>query len=139
LAAAAGARCETRTFYELNPTGFSTFDSRAAEALVASGRAIVGRTYDIEVVTVEQAWRSTFGDRRPDFLSVDTEGFEAEVLEGGSLRRLRPSLVLLELTSSTESRVRDGLVESMDAAGYELVGRFGVNGLFAPSRSGRGE
>jgi hypothetical protein len=104
------------------------------DTLVATGRAIVASTYDVEIVTVEDAWRSRFGDRRPDFISIDTEGFEAEVLESGCLDRLRPSLVLLELTSSIESEIRSGLLEAMDVDGYEIVGRFGVNGLFARSR-----
>jgi FkbM family methyltransferase len=63
-----------------------------------------------------------------DFLSVDVEGFEAEVLRGTDLRRYRPRLVLVE------DKARSFAVHRlMRAAGYKRVLRTGLNSWYVPN------
>jgi FkbM family methyltransferase len=127
--AAAGRTPGVGLFHELNPDGFSTFDGLASKELIASGRAIEVARYRVPIVRVLDEWRARFGSTKPDLLSIDTEGFEIEVLDGSDLAALDPRYVLLELTSSTESRA-ELLVGVMASFGYELEAEFGVNGLF---------
>ena len=128
--AAAGRWAASGTFHEVNPTGFSTFDAAAAAALVAEHRAVPVDSYEVPVVTLANVWEEAFGPRRPDFVSIDTEGFEFEVLAGADLERLAPALVLLELESAVDRGHRATLVDVMGDSGYTLVKQFGVNGLF---------
>jgi FkbM family methyltransferase len=65
-----------------------------------------------------------------DFLSVDVEGHEIEVLRGFDFTRWRPRLILLEdhvADLSTHRFVR--------SAGYRLVRRTGLNGWYIPASS----
>jgi len=65
---------------------------------------------------------------RCDFLSIDVEGFETEVLKGTSLGRLQPRLVLIE--DKARSFDAHGF---MKRAGYKRVRRTGVNSWYVPS------
>ena len=64
---------------------------------------------------------------RVDFVSVDVEGFELEVLKGFSIQRWRPKLVLIEdhVTGLEKHRY-------MASQGYKLVRRTGVNAWYVP-------
>ena len=131
--AAAGRSRGAALFNEVNPTGYSTFDSDSASTLVARGQAVLVRQYNVSVVPVLQAWREAFGAQLPNLISIDTEGFELEVLAGIDLSVLQPELVLLELQSAVDTGRRETLVEAMLEEGYELRREFGVNGLFQRS------
>ena len=63
-----------------------------------------------------------------DFLSIDVEGHELEVLSGFDLARWRPRLVLLEDFVGNLSKHR-----FLRAAGYRLVRRFDNNGWYIPA------
>ncbi len=65
-----------------------------------------------------------------DFLSVDVEGHEIEVLRGFDFRRWRPRLILLEDHVADLSRHR-----FVKSAGYRLVRRTGFNGWYIPASS----
>jgi FkbM family methyltransferase len=62
-----------------------------------------------------------------DFLSIDVEGFEVEVLRGLSLERRRPKLILIEDHVTDLSKHR-----YLVAHGYKLVRRTGVNAWYVP-------
>jgi FkbM family methyltransferase len=63
-----------------------------------------------------------------DFLSVDVEGHELEVLKGFDLAHWRPHLILLEDHVGNLDKHR-----FLRAAGYRLIRRFGNNGWYVPS------
>src|SRR5260370_33873249 len=62
-----------------------------------------------------------------DFLSVDVEGHELEVLGGFDFARWRPRLVLLEDHVGNLARHR-----FLKNAGYRLIRRFENNGWYVP-------
>lgn len=65
-----------------------------------------------------------------DFLSVDVEGLEVEVLKGLSFERYRPSLILLEDHCLDNSRHR-----FMREVGYKRVRRTGLNSWYVDEKS----
>lgn len=67
---------------------------------------------------------------RFDFLSIDVEGHEIEVLSGFSARRWRPRLILLE--DHVENLAKHRMLR---AAGYRLIRRFENNGWYVPDEA----
>ncbi len=62
-----------------------------------------------------------------DFLSIDVEGHELDVLRGFDFGRWQPRLILLEDHVANLDKHR-----FLTAAGYRVVKRFGFNGWYVP-------
>ena len=81
----------------------------------------------VDVVTLDEVLGKA-GNPRIDFLSIDVEGGELEVLSGFSLARHAPALVLLE------DHVENLRLHSyMKSHAYKLVQRTGSNNWYVPA------
>ena len=121
--AACGApdKCGLATLHVASQDGFSTLQPQAD----SHGINFVGNE-TVQVVTLDSLIE-TEGNPRIDFVSIDVEGAELEVLRGFSLERHRPELVLIE----------DGVRNldkhhAMTAHGYKLVKRTVLNNWYVP-------
>jgi FkbM family methyltransferase len=65
-----------------------------------------------------------------DFLSIDVEGHEIEVLRGFDIKRWRPRLILLEDHVADLSKHR-----YLKSAGYRIIRRYENNGWYVPRES----
>jgi len=84
----------TMTFYEApGATGWSTFSRAQADQLRARGLEVIERT--VPVITLANLC-DRYVNRPIDFLKIDAESHEAEVIRGGDWRRWRPRVVLVE-------------------------------------------
>ena len=87
----------TLTLFECPPPlgSASTFSASQADWHRETGLSFVER--DVPVITLAQLCEEHV-DRTIDFLSVDVEGLERQVLAGGDWERWRPRVVLVEAT-----------------------------------------
>jgi FkbM family methyltransferase len=109
----------------LNVAGPGGVQSTLAEEFVEPEIA-AEEARNVEAATLD-ALLEKFAIDRVDFLSVDVEGLELDVLRGFSLERYRPRLILLE------DRVRDRRLHCyMLARNYRLVRRTGQNAWYVP-------
>jgi FkbM family methyltransferase len=84
------------------------------------------RTEMVPVLTVDEVLRQA-GDARPDFVSIDVEGAQLDVLRGFSLEQHPPSLLLVE-DHLHNLKVHRYMVQH----GYRLVKRTGLNNWYTP-------
>ncbi len=99
------------------------------EPVLRVAEAVVEREIDVPVVTLDAVLQA-HGYERVDFVSLDVEGHELEVLRGFSLERYRPRLLLIEDHALDLSRHR-----ALSARGYRLVRRTGLNAWYVPADS----
>jgi FkbM family methyltransferase len=103
LNAAIGAGDGTMTYYKFNNPGFNTFSTDRAKRLMGQAQQNQGRalrekvevplsTLDAALARVDVPTRS---DGRVDFVSIDVEGLELDVLAGFSFEP-KPRLVVCE-------------------------------------------
>ncbi|HVM49674.1 MAG TPA: FkbM family methyltransferase [Candidatus Acidoferrum sp.] len=82
---------------------------------------------EVEVVTLDELLAQA-GNRKPDFVSIDVEGTELDVLRGFSLSRHRPDLLIVE------DHVADLRLHSyLGGQGYKLIKRTGSNNWYVPA------
>jgi FkbM family methyltransferase len=101
--------------------GMSTFSREFARSLERDGFVCEPRT--VAVTTLARLCEAYASDRTIDFLKVDVESHELEVISGGDWRRWRPRVVLVEApdaeAGSWESLLRD--------ADYQFAAFDGLN------------
>lgn len=126
-AAVTGRHDETVTFHQCAISELSGLN----EAHILS----FGKNAPIEKVTVANLHVNTLLERhanRPiDYLSVDVEGADYELLEALDFSRFRPAFVQCEPSEHFIAGASDKLTALMESRGYFLVARTDINLIFA--------
>jgi FkbM family methyltransferase len=88
---------------------------------------VAQKTIDVPVRTLDDILKEAGAPPRIDFVSIDVEGHEVEVLSGFDLARWHPRLILIEdhVTNLATHRC-------LSRAGYRLIRRTGLNGWYVP-------
>lgn len=86
------------------------------------------RTEQVEAVTLDELADRADWHGAVDFVSVDTEGTELDVLRGFSLEHHRPALLLVEDKGQSLEKHRH-----LTARGYRLVKRTELNNWYVPN------
>ena len=102
--------------------GWSTFRPDLAEHYRSLGVAMVERS--IPVVTLAEICERHVGDRTIDFLKIDAEGFERQVLLGADFGRWRPRVLLIE---NSWPETWESLIDGLD---YRLAAFDGLNRFY---------
>jgi FkbM family methyltransferase len=113
--------------------GLSTMNADHARDYRQRGRPI--RSYEVEVRTLASICEEHVGATAIDFLTIDVEGFEREVLLGADFTRWRPRVLVVEATLPyTNTPVHaewEGIV--LDA-GYHFAFFDGINRFYISAR-----
>lgn len=92
--------------------------------------AVPERTIDVPIKTLDEILAEGDAPAPVDFLSIDVEGHEIEVLRGFDFSRWMPRLILLE--DHVESLEKHRFITR---AGYRIVRRYENNGWYVPANS----
>ena len=99
---AVSEKAENRDLFIFNNKGLSTLDEKIAERHIQGGESY--RVENVKVDTLSSICRSVqIEDISIDFLKIDVEEFERQVLLGIDFERLRPKLLIVESTLSMSS------------------------------------
>ncbi len=102
-------------------------ESDALSGLVLNDGVTARRVDEVEVRTLDEVLADA-GNPKLDFVSLDVEGAELQVLQGFDLERHRPAVLLVE-DHLQQMRVHFHLVRR----GYRLVKRTGCNNWYVPA------
>lgn len=123
-----GAQEGSLTYHRFQNPVFNTFLAERAAKLEATGRP--GRTpigsVEIPVrplasILRELDWRARFGPR-VDFLSMDVEGLEMDVLSSIDFTYVRPRLIVLETAVTERAPEANPCIAFLREQGYQLSG-----------------
>ena len=123
-----GAEAGEKIFYYIPETGLSTALNEYAEKHRLEGYTIEERKYP--VITLAQLFDET-GDREIDWLKIDVEGMEDDVLAGWGGNPTRPWIILLESTepnSTTSTWIQ--WQHRLEERGYRFVYFDGLNRFY---------
>jgi FkbM family methyltransferase len=88
----------------------------------------VSRPVQVRTMTLDEILADAQVDSDIDFISIDVEGHEYEVLEGFSPERWKPKIMLLEDNTNFENNI---MSEHLKKFGYVRFLRTGVNDWYA--------
>jgi len=82
-------------FYVMFPESLSTFSKEDMEKRVSEGFKLVEKR-KVSVDTLENILSKYAKDKKVDFINIDTEGFDFNVLKGNNWEKYKPTAVCIE-------------------------------------------
>jgi FkbM family methyltransferase len=130
LEVAIAAQASTATYFSFDEPALNTFSKEIADRRIADGQRLRSATMvpmrPLRDIYAEQARRFP----RIDFMSIDVEGFELEVLRSIDWSALRPRVIVIEYLDSTlEQALGSDLARDLAQQRYRLQGKL-VQSLF---------
>lgn len=115
----------TMSYYMFNEPALNTFDQTLAESRVSDVYKLID-TQEVRVAplsTLLQQHGHAYDSI--DFMSVDVEGHDLEVLKSNDWQKIRPKIVLVEclMPSSIDDLRADAVFNFMTGNGYKLVAK----------------
>ena len=116
------------TFYNFKDTGLSTTDETIAKRHIASGLKV--EKEEIEIKTLGKICDEYVNDTIINFLKIDVEGTEKQVIDGMNFDKYRPWIVVVEATEPRSQVISIDWEEKLVNAGYLLVYFDGLNRFY---------
>lgn len=109
------------TFHKFDPPTLSTFSKSVAKDYQKQGFKLT-ETMKIQVGKLGDILAKYQKSKEIDFFSIDTEGFDLEVLKGNSWKRFKPKVICIEENGSQE--------KYLSRLGYRKVHQTPINSIF---------
>ena len=122
----------TLDFYFIDDwSGRNTFRREVAEDFIRENPSFrIQKVQPIPVLTLNQIVDRYAGGRFPDFLSIDVEGLDYDILAGARFSADTPVAICVEAVSGADSDDGARLTALLQSRGYELFGRTVSNLVF---------
>jgi FkbM family methyltransferase len=124
-----GSKKSFMKFYIFDTDTLSTFSENSVEKYKTLGFKVVEEK-DIEVVTLEEVVSKYLGGNPIDFISIDTEGYDLEVLKSNNWEKYRPKLICIENFEENEEDIKKFLEDNM----YQKVKSTKINSIYRDLR-----
>ena len=128
-----GKKSAELDYYVLSSAPMNTFSKEFAEKAIADGKIQLSRVIKVPVVTLcELLDKYLPQGQKIDFMSIDCEGLDFEILESNDWGKYRPDFILIEIhTGGKNWDIPQGPVAKfLEQVGYRLVGQCKVTSLF---------
>ena len=113
--------------------GLSTFSKEEAHHVESTTGIKVARVERIPVITINEILEKYFVEKAPDFLSIDVEGLDLDILQSIDFTTCRPIAICVETVrfSLSHNRIkRNDIIEFMVSKGYPVYADTGINSIF---------
>lgn len=117
-------------FYLFNDHAYNTFDADVAEKSRQAGATLLAKTKIASIPLKDILDKHLTGGKKIDFLSVDVEGFDLEVLKSNDWTLYKPEYVLVECLSTPLPDIfKDSTYIYLNSLGYDIFAKT-VNTFF---------
>lgn len=128
-----GDRNEERDFYVLNAPTLSTFSLEEAREFERSHGFKVVRVEKMPMLTLEHIIAKYCRGTFPDFLTLDVEGYERQIVEAIPFGKTQPLIICAETMSYSENgtgKKDEDLIRYLTDKGYMLYADTYINSIF---------
>jgi FkbM family methyltransferase len=120
-------------FYVFKESTLSTFDKNASEEYQKMGH-ILEKELVIPISPLKEILENNIQGKEIDILSIDTEGFDMEVLESNDWNRFRPHFVIIETleyrNDGTGKKLNNTYDPYMNIIGYVKIAETYINSIY---------
>lgn len=109
-------------FFKFDPQTLSTFSKSAAADYQKHGYTL-NETFKVRVSKLGQILGKERKNKQIDFLSIDTEGFDLEVLKSNNWKKFHPKVICIETCKNDADKILSKL-------GYKKVYQTAVNSIY---------
>lgn len=119
-------------FYIMNDPTLSTFSKDECEKYIKTGKYLLQEITEIHITTIKKILDDYFNGQFPDFLSLDAEGMDFEILKSIDFEVTAPKVICVEAAeySSIGAGVRrQELIEFLVLKGYYEYANTNLNAI----------
>lgn len=126
-------------YYMFEDAAYNTFDERIKESRVSAGLRLKG-TKRIQVFPLAEVLSQHLAvGQKIDFLSVDVEGFDLQVLQSNNWEKYRPDFVVVEILHvSLAQAIHHPVSQMLKSVGYEMCSKCFNSCIYRSASSCRG-
>lgn len=127
-----------KNFYVFKEEALSTFSKESADVSVAEGHTLIV-VRKVPMVTLEDIFAEHTKDIVIDMLSVDTEGYDLEVLKTNNWEKYRPVYIIVETaaysSASNGKKMNDSYDVFMSTIEYTKVADTHLNTIYKDNKA----
>ncbi|MCK4738503.1 MAG: FkbM family methyltransferase [Deltaproteobacteria bacterium] len=124
----------TLDFYVLSARTLSTFDEVVAKKYIEFKEHDLVETIKVDVKNVNEVVALNF-ETYPNFVSLDVEGLEMEILKSFDFNKIRPEVFCIETVSYDEGIKDIKIINFMESVGYMVYADTFINTIFVDKKS----
>ncbi len=120
-------------FYVMSMRVLSTFSKEEADSLTRTTDKKIEKVIKIPLVPMETIIKKYLGNKVPNFVSLDTEGYDFEILKSLDFQKFRPEIFCIETLTYAEDKTekkKTEIIEFMIDKGYFPCADTYVNTIF---------
>jgi len=125
------------SFYVMTSRKLNTFSRETAERYASYGNQKIESILKIDVATINEIVRKYF-QPKPNFVSLDAEGLDMEILKCFDFKRFRPEVFCIETLTYTENnsetKITD-IIDYMKSVDYIAHSDTYINTIFVDQKS----
>lgn len=121
-------RAGTMTFFRMDDRSLSTFSAEEAQRLTREHHMPIREEITVPVITIRQLLEEQ--RFRPDYLTIDVEGKDLEILRTYDFQKHRPAVICAETISFIDQRKNHELISFVLGQGYQVYADSQINTLF---------
>lgn len=124
---------ETVEFFKMSADTLSTIQSATVERYERDSEHRLAIQQTVAAIHINKLLEMYFAEKSPDFVSLDVEGLDIELLRAWDFSRWRPAVFCVETLTYTQNQSAvkiDEIFELMDKAGYQLYADTYINSIF---------
>lgn len=120
-------------FFVMSTKVLSTFSKKEADYLIETTNKKVEKVIKIPLVPIDTVIEKYLDSKVPNFVSLDTEGYDFAILKSFDFQKFRPEVFCIETLTYTENKTEEKeteIIEFMVAKGYFPYADTYINTIF---------
>lgn len=116
-------------FYHIEPDLLSTFSKEEMKSYLKNGYKLVEEK-KVKTLPLKKVLNKYAKNKEIDFFSIDTEGFDLQVLKSNNWKKYKPKIICIETVPHTKGKQDNNSKTYLEKLGYKIAHQNNTNTIF---------